>query len=361
MNNPFEVRLFGRIAIRRGSAELSSFITRKAAELLVLLTIHAGEPLARRDIIGLLWPGSQGPKAGNRLSATLYGLRQGLSDSLGTDAANVIRAQEGTLRLEGDVVSDLQQAESAWQSFRQSSDEVEKIRAVHALCERYTGHLAADLDSSWLEPQRSLWASRWTECLLWLSDQNGDIDTALAAVSSIQPVLRVSRNLAARHLDERGRTDFAESWREESVSSAANNPSPRGLRAHRGPKIFNTLTTTYLMVQGVERAQLEPFAHDSDTTIITLGDGGYAVPLRNPLAARVAASRLRVQYPKASIYISTRVCDPHDEVPAPLIERYREVRGGETLINPPAATLIEMHELDVILERRAGRSEYRLL
>lgn len=361
MNNRLEIGLFGRVAARRGSAEFSSFTTKKGAELFALLALHAGHAVARRDAINLLWPRSQGPKASNRLSATLYGIRQGLDAHLDLGSASIIVAREGTLSLTEDVEVDVHAAESAWQEFKATADESRQSEAAESLVALYRGHLAADLEGTWLEPLRSLWASRWTECVLWRARTSGDHDSALATLSAIQPVLAASRTAVIRYLEEIGRSDLADSWRGSPASNRAVATQWKSGGLKRNAQIFAVPTTTYLMVKGIPRSQIETYVSDAGAPILALDENGYAIPMRNPIAARMVAARLRVEQPESSIYISTRVCNPDDEVPSPLVERYRQVRNGETLLNPPAATLIEMHELDVILERRSGRSEYRLL
>lgn len=362
MNNQLEIGLFGRLSIRCGSAEFTSFTTKKAAELFVLLALRAGQPVSRKDCIAVLWPRSQGPKAANRLSATLYGIRSALEQQLGFGAAEQIRSRDGSILLAGETVIDLAGAEEAWQEFRRATTDAAREASAARFIALYRGHLAAELDGTWLEPTRALWASRWTECVLWRARETNDRDTALAILSSVTPTLPVTRSMVIRYLEDSGKSELADSWRDDhSIERALIPAGGDGTRPRPGRKIFGVPTTTFLMVKGIERTELEPLANDSGTALVALGDGGYAVPLKNPVAARLAASRLRVLNRKATIYISTRVCDPNDEVPVALVDRYRQVRSGETLLNPPAATLIEMHEMDVVLERRAGRGEYRLL
>jgi DNA-binding response OmpR family regulator len=49
-------------------------------ELLRFLAGHAGQPLARQEIIDELWPGNDDDSAGRSLNAAIWRLRQALGD-----------------------------------------------------------------------------------------------------------------------------------------------------------------------------------------------------------------------------------------------------------------------------------------
>lgn len=363
-----EIGLFGRVAIRRNSTVFTGFPTKKVAELLALLALNIGHAVNRKDAIALMWYGSQGPRAGNRLSATLYLLRQVLEREFGDDASELFGTGDGSLWLNKEVQTDVRSAEQWWNRFKNESDVAKKKEATEHLAKLYQGHLCGDLQNTWFEPMRSLWASRWTESLLWIAEQDtGEVDRILAELARIQPILPVTKSRVISFLEKVQREDLSESWKKAAGTNHYPQPeSGRLTGIHTAdivtrPLAFELPTVTYMLVRSRNFSVVQDLAAKCGSGLVELHDGGFAITTRNPIAARIAAAELRTQDPYSSIYISTRVHNPNDQLPGQLTERYSQIQAGEVLMNPSAASLIEQHEVNVILERKVGRSEYRLI
>jgi DNA-binding SARP family transcriptional activator len=196
MNTEYVIGLFGRISVRRGDQLLVAFPTKKVAELLLALALHQGQRLPRKDVIKLLWPGAADGRASNRLSATLYMLRRVLETHFGETAARLIQTGEGQLWLEDSVTSDLGCFERNWVGFRDATDDQQRLTFGKLVSQSYSGHLGADLNGKWYEPIQSLWASRWTEAVLWLvSAESIALDSGLEKLAKVQPILSVTRTM----------------------------------------------------------------------------------------------------------------------------------------------------------------------
>jgi DNA-binding SARP family transcriptional activator len=78
-----EIRLLGGFEVLRDGAPLRAFRTRKARALLAYLALHAGQPLSRAALAGLLWPEQPSARAAQSLRQALTFLR----DALGDDSA----------------------------------------------------------------------------------------------------------------------------------------------------------------------------------------------------------------------------------------------------------------------------------
>jgi len=363
-----KIGLFGRVAIRRDSTVFTGFPTKKVAELLALLALNIGHAVNRKDAIGLMWYGSQGPRAGNRLSATLYLLRRVVEDEFGDDGLDLFGTGEGSLWLNGEIQTDVRQAEDYWSGFNSETDQIKKREYAEGLAKLYRGHLCNELQSTWFEPMQSLWASRWTESLLWIAEQDlQEVDRILAQLAQIHPVLPVTKNGVINFLVQIQREDLAESWKR--IANQNQYPHPESGRISNlhiadivtRPLAFELPTVTYMLVRSQNLPVVQDLADKCGSGLLELHDGGFAITARNPIAARIAAAELRSHDPYSSIYISTRVHNPGDQLPGQVTERYSQIQAGEILMNPSAASLIEQHEVNVILERKVGRSEYRLI
>lgn len=364
MNNTIRIGLFGRVSASCGGAVFSAFPTRKVAELLMILAVHPNQPMSRRDLVELLWPGSSGGKASNRLSATLYNLRKVLEEEFGDCGAGVIGSGEGSIWLKQGSQSEYEECERLWSQFSQNINMETKRTVARQFCAFYQGHLGSDLSGLWFEPLQSLWASRWTECIIW-QGKFGELSTdqILEILSSIQPILPVTRSTASHYLEEIGRTDLAQSWHSQ-VPKPAKVVS-RAIVEYKkfGLDEFSTLarrpTMTALVVEASAARLLRELVDEASPMSEWIGSPQIFCA-RNPLFARRIATRIRQVFPLARIYLSTEVADTAVRDESRLLSWLDVIDPGETLLNSAAAALIDQHDRNVVLERTLGRAEYRL-
>ena len=103
MANTPTINLFGRVGITVGDERISPFRTRHGAMLLTYLSLHAGEPVSRTQLVELLWPMSQEGSTRNRLSVTTYHLRTALKPYI-PEIDDVIISARDTITLVPDNV-----------------------------------------------------------------------------------------------------------------------------------------------------------------------------------------------------------------------------------------------------------------
>lgn len=359
------IDLFGRVSASNNTSTLAGFPTRKTAELLLALAVHPDQPLSRRDIIALLWPESRGGKANNRLSATLYMLRKAIEAAFGDESAGLIGAGEGSIWLQGDYVSSITEMEAAWRAYAAAEPAEDKETAASRILSLYTGHLAAELGGQWYEPLQSLWASRWTEAAIWrVGAGYGQLDEMLERLSSIQPILPVTRSLVVSFLDDFGRADLAASWRgpvrpRPPMADRAVVSYPK-FTVEQPDTLIRRPTLTAVVVDPEAVPLLRQLVSESNGVTDWVGSP-QVYCARNPLIARRFAARIRARHPMTRIYISTEVANPDSRDDGRLLHWLEELLPGETLMNTAAASLIEQHDRSVVMERPSGKSGYRLL
>ncbi|MFM9871960.1 MAG: hypothetical protein ACKVQS_00680 [Fimbriimonadaceae bacterium] len=358
------IGLFGRVSASCEGTVLTGFPTRKAAELLMILAVHPSEPMSRKDLIALLWPGSSGGKANNRLSATLYNLRKTLEDQFGDCGAGVIGSGEGSIWMKAGSLSEFVEAQELWQTFTETTDKDSKAQLAVDFCELYRGHLGADLNGKWFEPLQSLWASRWTECVLWqVKAEVISVDSMLLKLALAQPILSVTKSLTTVFLEEIGRSDLAKSWQTEPIGST--RVSSRAVIEYKKfssdemPLLARRPTMTALVVESSAVSLLRQLIDQAGPLSEWVGSPQIFCA-RNPLFARRIATRIRQMQPLARLYLSTEVADNSMRDESRLLGWLDVVEPGETLMNSAAAALIEQHDRGVVMERTMGRTEYRL-
>ncbi|MBS1711440.1 MAG: hypothetical protein JSS71_06925 [Armatimonadetes bacterium] len=357
------IDLFGRVAARSNTKAIAGFPTRKTAELLLALAVHPGQPMNRRDLIAMLWPESRGIKANNRLSATLYMLRKTLEGTFGATGAALVSAGEGAIWLEGDFVSAFDEIDRAWRAFQSATPEDGKTAASVAFLSLYAGHLGAELAGEWFEPLQSLWASRWTEAAIWRAREGLDsVDDLVGRLAKIQPILPVTRSLANGFLNGIGRGDLAESWSGPArprVATHALVAYPK-YNVDASKSLIRRPTLTAIVVEPAQARLLRDLVELAGSSQPWVGSS-QVFCARNPIIARRFAAEIRTQHPLARIYISTEVASPDERDDGRLLERLDGLQPGETLLNAAAASLIEQHDRNVVMERPLGKSGYRLL
>gem|GEM_PF-6549851 len=363
-NMKIRIGLFGRVSASCEGSVFSGFPTRKAAELLMILAVHVDQPMSRKDLVELLWPGSSGGKANNRLAATLYTLRKTLESEFGDCGAGAIGSGEGSIWLKAGSESEFVIATDLWSQFSRELEPESKQFVADQFCSLYRGHLGADLTGTWFEPLQSLWAGRWTECVLWQAKSNLiTIDLALEKLASIQPILPVTRSLTTLYLDEVGRSDLARSWQTQPVrpsrSKDLGDLSYRKFSTDEFQILARRPTMTALVVELATVPILRELVDQAGPLNDWVGSPQIFLA-RNPLFARRIASRIRQLRPLARMYLSTEVADSTVRDESRLLKWLDVIEPGETFINAAAASLIDQHDRSVVMERVMGRAEYRL-
>jgi len=103
MSGRLEVRLLGEQSILGGTSEVFGARSSRAVELLAYLIVHAGTPVARQHLAGVLWPDSTDAQSLTNLRRELHHLRQ----LVGDDPCLVVTTKELAWRDSGSIWVDV--------------------------------------------------------------------------------------------------------------------------------------------------------------------------------------------------------------------------------------------------------------
>lgn len=182
------IRTLGPFTVTRNDQPIQASVwkSQKARDLLKILIARLGRPVAREELMELLWPNEDPAKTGNRLSVQLSTLRNVLHDNTPGPHSDIVVTDRATIHLdiehlELDIDDFLKAAQDAI-----DGDDHDDPAALHRLAAaqaRYTGHfLENELDQPWAEPLREHALARHITLLRRLARRlhhAGDIDQAL--------------------------------------------------------------------------------------------------------------------------------------------------------------------------------------
>ena len=154
---PLALRVLGRVelALREDGAgrELTGALTRKQREVLVYLALHPDG--ARRDAINdAVWPDSPISRPFNSFHNALSTLRRALHQSTEGRIGEIVIHDDGRYQLDSRFVTTDYGRFAAALGARGSAGDAARIDALHQAVAVYTGHLAEDLSSYWIEGYR---------------------------------------------------------------------------------------------------------------------------------------------------------------------------------------------------------------
>lgn len=150
----------------------------KSKELLLLL-LEKGSPITRDEIISALWPDAGGARANSVFHSSVYRLRQALYRSAVVQSSGAYALNpEGVFRWD---VARFRQLIGTMESVEPGSNG-SPVENLHAASELYSGPLAPDFDSPWIDDLRSDLDTLFIDAMSRLADQlldRGDGNGAL--------------------------------------------------------------------------------------------------------------------------------------------------------------------------------------
>jgi DNA-binding SARP family transcriptional activator len=174
-----ELTLFGtvRLAYRTpdGGAQTVAGIGIKGREILAYLAAYR-DGATRDTLIDAIWPEDGRPRQriDNRFYAALSPLRRKLTAATSGQIDQVVDHDDNRWWLRPDLLTvDLWQVQDALDAHRHATTPTAKLAALLPLTTLYTGHLAEDLSSGWIEPHRENLRRNVTDALARLASSIG--------------------------------------------------------------------------------------------------------------------------------------------------------------------------------------------
>jgi DNA-binding SARP family transcriptional activator len=163
------IELLGGLRVVHGGQAVTRFCTRKSAALLAYLAYNNGYSHSRSKLIEVLWPGASVDAGRDRLSVTLYRLRQQL-EALAPAALPPFLVDRVEVRLSTERVrSDVTEFGASLAAAKAATSSSERTEALTHAVERYPGHLLPDLQEDWILPERECLAERYFAALQQLT------------------------------------------------------------------------------------------------------------------------------------------------------------------------------------------------
>ena len=322
MNHKLRIDLFGRVTLSYRRQTTSVFVTSKVRDLLALLVVRRGERCDRDQLIRQIWSEQSGTNDRNRLSVTLYHLRQAL-EGLGCESQNFVKADRNSVWLVEDVVeADLWDLQEAFDQGMQSDQADVKRLRFQSVFDLYQGPIQAAHMTTAMDQWRSLSLTMYATATEWLCqdlvDQGkqaeavGRLTSALARSGEDEAMLKAAIRLydqwedgqrvseLLRHLvkvyrdrniePDQGTRSFVREMRTKYLGSDG-----RSMRQTARPM-------TAVIVEGVEAAVLDRIATKHGVN----GDRGDGFVLtRNPLVATDIAREVLREGADARIVLHT--------------------------------------------------------
>jgi DNA-binding SARP family transcriptional activator len=162
----WSMTFLGDLAIQGLEVRITSFRTRKAAELLALLALQPGKLFSRDTLVETLWPERDPQASLGQLRVELSSLRKQLEPA-GVAEGSVLAKDRSTLRLRvGAISTDVGRFEQLLVQAQRSNEAAIRVRWLRQAVELYGGELLPSLHSDWIEAARQRLAERYEEALL---------------------------------------------------------------------------------------------------------------------------------------------------------------------------------------------------
>lgn len=371
MSNPYRVNLLGRVEICVRDQIVNEFKTTKVRDLLLLLTLSAGQPVLRRDLIRWLWPEDDSENEKNRLSVTLYLLRSAIS-SVGGQPDEILSSGRSAMRLDG-VDTDLAEFESLARRARtlaESGDASEAATLAGEALGLIHGPVGGALKLSWCEVVRQRVRALALDLAHLIAEQPGsqDLERALFGferLAAMDPGHHEVYEAAIRHCLNASRLDAAREWgfRWQEAQARSSEPRPRSSAivpylVSGGVLSGNDAlpTVTAILVDGAAQASLAEVGLRFG--LVANEPGVMIAP--NPLQARDIARDVLRHNSAARVLVCTLIMSPESQVPARAITYHRAVPPGQVWVTRGTAALIDEHTQDAVFEKVEAKGHYRL-
>ena len=187
------VAVLGTFEVRSVDGEIARWTSRKARELLKILVARRGAPIAREEMMGLLWPDDHPDELANRLAVAVSTVRRALDPSRSLPADEVLRAEGGSLQLlathiDVDAETFLRAAKAALDAHR--ADAPDALTLLQGALAIYGGEALPDEPyESWAESLRSETSSTRNALLRALSARASDTGDHLLASDALRLLL----------------------------------------------------------------------------------------------------------------------------------------------------------------------------
>jgi DNA-binding SARP family transcriptional activator len=250
-----EIRALGSLAVLRYGTPVpvQEWQSKKARELLAILVARRGRPIAREALMGLLWPGDEPERLGNRLSVALSTARAVLdpdrqhpADHYVSSLGGALALQRGQLRIDVELL--LRHTAVGLDLLRVSHpvDAREKLERAAAL---YVGDFYEDDPyAEWANPMRDEARETYLAATRGLAAAAIECGDGAAAIRYALRLLEQDRYDESAHLDlirallgagrhgeaRRRYRCYVERIREIGVEPAAFPQLPRVDRGHAG-------------------------------------------------------------------------------------------------------------------------------
>jgi len=169
------VRLLGTFEVRVGSRAIERWRSRKARQLLALLALTPGRPLARDALIEVFWPEADPARGANNLSIAVHHVRSRLGEALeASDGNRGLIVEQGLYRLDPDLDWRIDAVEFGGLVLRAKAAlgldrEVEARADLEAALRVYGGELLeSDLTEEWVQEPRETLASQYGWAVGWM-------------------------------------------------------------------------------------------------------------------------------------------------------------------------------------------------
>lgn len=195
------LQLFGQIRLTDGERVVEEFVTRRSALLLARLALAHDRTLTRAAAAESLWPDDYFDATRVRLRQELARLRKALGD-----ASGIIEVDGETIRLDQDVLVDVEQFRSLLRSAAKVTTSEQRIAVLAEAIDVGQEPLIEDSDDGWVIAERARLELDRYQALLDISEahsQQGDFEAALAFARSaiaVQPSREEGRLLVVQAL-----------------------------------------------------------------------------------------------------------------------------------------------------------------
>lgn len=350
MQSLLNMCLFGSVRLFTDGRAAEPFKTLKARDLLALLALYPNRVHERIALQQMLWPDVEVTRSQNRLSVTLYLLRQTLQDT-GIDPDSVLDATRDTVGLHpGVLTTDLEQLIRLSDHARSEPSFAERnYREIVGL---YVGPLMGSSPHPWANPMRVDAEIRFHEAVEWIADRLAPPHEPRAMLHRMLEADPTSERAGAtlidwllRHGMDRDAYAYAVQFAYEarkagrSLGPLLQDSVQRALsfrQVSAGEGVSSVCT-----VQGVNQDKLDKVCEG----LTTYRPDANTVYVPDPVVAHRLAERLIAEEPDTAIVIKTFVGTPGNEA-----KNATRGRPGVALADLPSAALLKSKDESYVVE-----------
>ncbi|MCB1255755.1 MAG: AAA family ATPase [Microthrixaceae bacterium] len=189
------ISVLGTFDVRTVDGERARWTSRKARSLLKILVARRGAPMAREQVMAMLWPDEDPTELGNRLAVAVSTVRRALDPSRSLSPEALIRADAGALCLvidaiDLDVETFLDEAAAALEAHRSERNNATEL--LQAAIGAYQGEAMPDEPyEEWAEGLRSTTTAAFTNLLRALASRASDDDNHLLASETLRRLVEL--------------------------------------------------------------------------------------------------------------------------------------------------------------------------